>query len=93
MKNVGVPDAAQVGAVDVLGDAPAAMPTTSSGTCRRRARRLARADEIAGSSASWRSSSRSCICQNAPCAAAASDASAASCACGWTSVSGRWRQT
>ena len=38
-------------------------------------------------------SSRSCISQNAPCAAAASAASAASWACGCTSVSGRCRQT
>ena len=29
------------------------------------------------------------ISQNLPCAAAASDASAAICACGWTSLSGR----
>ena len=46
-----------------------------------------------GWSLSWCASSRSCISQNAPWAAAASAASAAICACGCTSVSGRCRQT
>ena len=42
-------------------------------------------------SAPWWASSRSCMGQKAPCAAAASVASAANCACGCTSCSGRCR--
>src|SRR6185295_5962133 len=41
----------------------------------------------------WFSNSASCIGQNLPCAAAASDASAALSACGCTPSSGKWRQT
>ena len=58
-----------------------AEPLDVEAELARRSRRRS-----AGRSASWWSSSRSCISQNAPCAAAASAASAASWACGWTSV-------
>ncbi len=89
-------DAAEVGAVDVLGDARGTQRACAGRrrTARRRARaaRRSRARSL-GRSASWWSKRRSCISQKAPCSAAASAASAASCARGWTSLSGRCRQT
>ena len=78
-------DAAEVGAVDVLGDARRRRRACAGRSSKRSTSRpssLGVADEVAGGARPGGSSSRSCISQNAPCSAAASAASAASCAPG-----------
>ena len=88
-------DAAQIGGVHVLRDAGGARPAVAGRprTARRRGRAPRRSRSGRSEQRVLWSSSRSCISQNAPCAAAASAASAAACARGCTSVSGRCRQT
>ena len=88
--------AAEVGRVDVLGDPGRALVLVQrlAEPVDGRARAARRSPAGRGPSArAWWASSRSCISQNLPWSAAASAASAASWALGWTSFSGRCRQT
>jgi hypothetical protein len=91
----GARDAAQVGGVHVCGDLgfPGVIAQVAGEPLGVQAELGRVPDQVFAVSASWRSSSWSCISQKLPCRAAASAPSAASSACGCTSVSGRCRHT
>ena len=89
-------DRTEVGRVDILGDTRGVgmiAQITDETLGVEAAVRSRNGSGRPGWSASWWRSSVSCISQNVSWAAAASAASAASWACGWTSVSGRCRHT